>query len=137
MDSITSSFPFLVVVAVVIIGIIISKKQEKEDLQDFDDISTSDEFKQRKLNKIVRVSLSGGLIGAIGTNPRRALGQTIQKYNAAGWNCHQILPHSTHNLFIIVLQIIILIVTLGLWTFGAGYLVLFEKDITDYGNKAE
>ncbi|MFP3089184.1 hypothetical protein LQZ21_02520 [Treponema sp. TIM-1] len=137
MNSPTGFFPFLVIVAVVIIGIIVSKKQEKEDAQDFDDISTSDEFKQRKLNKIVRVSLSGGLIGAIGTNPRKALSQTIHKYNTAGWNCHQILPHTTRNIFIMVLQIIILVVTLGIWTFGAGYLVLFEKDITDYANKPE
>jgi hypothetical protein len=127
----------LIIVGVVFMGIIFFLKQEKEDIQDFDNITDGDGFRQRKLNKIVRVSLSGGLIGAIGTNPRRALGQTLQKYNAAGWNCHQILPHATRNIFIMVLQIIILVATFGLWTFGAGYLVLFEKDVTDYANKPE
>jgi uncharacterized protein YneF (UPF0154 family) len=47
MDSMTSSFPFLVIIAVVIIGIIVSRKQEKEDLQDFDDITAGDGFRQK------------------------------------------------------------------------------------------
>ena len=81
-----------------------------------------------KYNKVVRVALSGGLIGLLLTNPRRALENAINQANADGWNCHQILPHSTNNLFITILQIVILACTFGLWTFGAGYMLLLEKE---------
>lgn len=81
-----------------------------------------------KINKIERIALSGGLIGAIFTNPRRALEKCLEKGNAEGWSCRQILTHSTTNWFVLFLQLLILICTLGLWTFGAGYMVLFEKE---------
>lgn len=85
----------------------------------------------RKVNKVVRISLSGGLIGALATNPRRALDKAIDQANAEGWNCHQILPHRTSNALVALFQILVLICTLGLWTFGAGYLLLLERPETD------
>lgn len=81
-----------------------------------------------KYNKVVRIALSGGIIGALFTNPRRALEKAINEANADGWNCHQILPHSTSNMFMVILQIVVLFCTLFLWTFGAGYLLLMEKE---------
>ena len=78
-------------------------------------------------NKVERISLSGGLIGAMTTNPKRALNQCIKDSNSSGWNCTYILPHSSANLVVYLFQLIILVLTLGLWTFGPGYLVLFEK----------
>lgn len=80
------------------------------------------------INKLERISLSGGLIGALTTNPRRALEKLIEKNNTEGWNCHQIMTHSTSNLFMVLLQVVVLCCTFGLWTFGSGYLVLFEKE---------
>lgn len=81
-----------------------------------------------KINKVRRLSLSGGLIGLLFTNPRAALDAAIQEANAEGWNCHQITPHRTHNLLVVLLQVVVLIVTLGLWTWGAGYILLLEKE---------
>ena len=57
-----------------------------------------------KKNKVIRIALMGGLIGALCTNPRKALDDTISNENAMGWRCHQILTHSTANLFMRVLQ---------------------------------
>ena len=34
-----------------------------------------------KVNKVVRIAISGGLIGAIFTNPRKALDDMIDKHN--------------------------------------------------------
>jgi len=134
MSELKSFLPMLVIIAIIVVVVkIVKVKKEKEDGDNLV-YTDNDEFKHKKINKIVRISLSSGLIGALGTNPRKALEQVIQRYNAAGWNCHQIIPHTTRNLFITLLQVIILIMTIGLWTFGAGYLVLFEKDITDYSN---
>lgn len=81
-----------------------------------------------KINKVSRISLIGGLIGAIATNPRKALQKEIDDHNQNGWNTIQITNHSTTNTFIWLLQILVLILTLGLFTWGGGYLVLFEKD---------
>ncbi|MDR0301261.1 MAG: hypothetical protein LBI04_03000 [Treponema sp.] len=135
MNEVSSFLPLLVIIVFIVIVVKIVKKEKDEG----DDLvyTDYDGFGQRKINKLARVSLSGGLIGALGVNPRYKLETVIEKYNAAGWNCHQIYPHTTRNLFIMLLQVFLLVITLGLWTFGAGYLLLFEKDITDYSQKEE
>ncbi|MCR5085016.1 MAG: hypothetical protein K6A65_05895 [Succinivibrionaceae bacterium] len=81
-----------------------------------------------RANKVERVALMGGLIGLLLTNPRGALDKALVRANTDGWHCRQILPHSTSNLFIMILSMICLCLTLGLWTFGAGYLLLLEKE---------
>jgi hypothetical protein len=68
------------------------------------------------------------LIGAIFTNPRKALEDSIEKGNEDGWNAIHIEPHGTTNLFVWVIQLLVLLLTLGLWTWGGGYMVLFERD---------
>ena len=79
-------------------------------------------------NKIVRIALAGGIIGLLTTNPRRALEKRIEQENSQGWICTYFIPHRETNLFMIVVQIALLVLTLGLWTFGAGYMILFESD---------
>ena len=82
-----------------------------------------------KKNKVSQISLSGGLIGALTTNPRKALEDVIDRQNNDGWNAIHIEPHSTTNLFVTVVQLLALLLTLGLWTWGGGYMVLFERDV--------
>jgi hypothetical protein len=82
----------------------------------------------QKMNTVVRISLSGGLIGLVTTNPRRAIDAAVDKANQEGWNCHQIVPHNSRNLLVVFLQILVLMLTLGLWTWGAGYLLLLERE---------
>lgn len=50
---------------------------------------------------------------------RRALQNVIDEHNKDGWRVHQILPHSTRNIFMMILSFLVLVVTLGIWTFGA------------------
>ena len=80
------------------------------------------------VNRVVRISLAGGLIGLIATNPRRALENAIDKGNQDGFHCHQIVPHSERNIFVFLLQIVVLILTIGMWTWGGGYILLFQKE---------
>ena len=80
-----------------------------------------------KVNKVVRIALSGGLFGMLTTNPRKALEDTIDTHNKDGWNAIYFSEHKTSNLFITLLQLLVLFLTLGIWTFGAGYMILFEK----------
>ena len=81
-----------------------------------------------KINKVVRIALSGGIIGALTTNPRKSLEDVINRHNQEGWNAVYFSEHKTSNLFIWFLQLVVLFLTLFLWTFGAGYMVLFEKE---------
>lgn len=81
-----------------------------------------------RMNKVERVALSGGLLGMLSTNPRRALEKVIEQGNSEGWHVRQVIPHSTTNLTTSIVQLLILCCTLFLWTFGAGYLVVFEKE---------
>ena len=81
-----------------------------------------------KRNLVARVSLTGGLIGALFTNPRKALQDEIDSRNKEGWNAIYVLPHGTANLFVWLVQLLVLILTIGLWTWSDGYLVLFERD---------
>ena len=81
-----------------------------------------------KINKVVRISLSGGIIGLLTSNPRRALDARIDQVNQAGWNAVYFLPHTDTNLLVGVLRLVVLAGTLFLWTWGAGYLILFERE---------
>lgn len=80
------------------------------------------------VNKVVRISLSGGLIGMLATNPRQAIEDAVSRENLSGYHCHQIVPHSSRNILVILLQILVLVMTLGLWTWTGGYLLLFAKE---------
>ena len=82
-------------------------------------------------NKVVRVSLSGGLIGLIFTNPAKALNRCMAKYNKEGWRFVFKIPHKQRNIFMLLLENVILVATIGLWTFDAGYLVTFERNINE------
>ena len=81
-----------------------------------------------KLNKVVRISLSGGIIGWLTTNPRRALDNRIDKENQEGWNAIYVMPQSDTNLAAVIARFVVLVCTLFLWTWGAGYLILFERE---------
>lgn len=100
-----------------------SKQKNLESLK-----QANGERNMARKNKVSRIPLMGGLIGVLATNPRKALGDEIDKKNLEGWNAIFISPHATHNLLVSLLQVILLILTLGLFTWGGGYLVLFEKE---------
>lgn len=80
----------------------------------------------RKTNKVVRVSFSGGLIGFFFGSSRGKIESVIHKHNAEGWNLAEVIADSP-NLAIILLRIVILICTLGLWTLSSGYLLIMER----------
>ncbi len=80
----------------------------------------------QKINKVVRVSFSGGILGLIFGSSRGKVEAVIQKHNADGWNVAEIIPDSP-NLVIYLIRFILLIITLGLWTIASGYLFIMEK----------
>ena len=80
----------------------------------------------QKINKVVRISFSGGLIGLIFGSSRGKVESVIQRENAEGWNLAEVIADSP-NLLIWLFRALLLIVTLGLWTLSNGYLFIFEK----------
>ena len=89
------------------------------------------------INKIVRIELTGGIIGMLFTNPRRALDKEVQNQNEDGWECHQIMPNPAPNIFVKILQLVVLILTIGIYTWGAGFLILFKKPAKNTSSPSE
>jgi len=129
MGNIASYVPFLVIVAI-IAGIVISFNnalgKKKSGNVSYIEPEETTVIKGRS-NRVVRVALSGGLVGLLFTSPADAIENVISVWNDKGYYCRQILPHETRNLIAKLFQIIVLILTIGIWTFGAGYILLLEK----------
>jgi hypothetical protein len=84
-------------------------------------------MKSGKINTVERITYAGGLYGLIAGSSRGKLQAKIEEFNQRGYNLHFIHPDSP-NLLLILLRVILLILTLGIWTFGASELLVFEKD---------
>lgn len=80
----------------------------------------------QKINKVVRVNFAGGLLGIIFGSSRGKVESVVQKHNADGWNVAEVIMDNP-NLVLILLRLILLILTLGLWTISSGYLFIMEK----------
>ena len=80
----------------------------------------------QKINKVVRLSFSGGLLGLIFGSSRGKVEAAVQKHNADGWYLAEVIPDNP-NLALIVLRLLLLVLTLGLWTISSGYLLVMEK----------
>tara|TARA_B100000242_G_scaffold153098_1_gene109328 strand:+ start:219 stop:470 length:252 start_codon:yes stop_codon:yes gene_type:complete len=78
-------------------------------------------------NQVNRITYSGGLLGLLFASSKGKLNNTVSKMNDEGWKLHFIHADNS-NLLIIVLRLIILIFTAGLWTIGSSELLVFEKD---------
>ena len=80
-----------------------------------------------KINKIERMSYSGGLLGVLFGSSRGKLESRVKELNDSGWNLHFIHPESV-NLILWVLRLVILFCTLGLWTIGSSELLVLERE---------
>ncbi len=78
-------------------------------------------------NHVERITITGGLIGLIGGSPRGTLQKSIERANEKGWHVRQVMPDQHVNLVQIVLRLIILILTLLLYTPGQGFLIVYEQ----------
>ncbi len=80
-----------------------------------------------KINSVERLQYSGGLIGMLAGSSKGKLQGKVEEMNQRGWHLHLIHPDAP-NLLIWILRLIILVLTLGLWTIGSSELLIFEKD---------
>ncbi len=81
-----------------------------------------------KQNRVERITLSGGLIGFLSSNPRRALENKLQEFNSQGWHVVQVMDDSSGNLITTIVRLFFLIITVLLWSPANGYFVILEKN---------
>ena len=81
-----------------------------------------------KRNKIDEITFIGGLIGWLAVNPKATIDNRVAEANKAGWTVVNIISGGEQNALLRLLRFIILVVTLGLFTFGDGVYVIFEKE---------
>ena len=90
----------------------------------------------RKTNKVVRISYSGGLLGLLFGSARGKLEKVLEDHNSKGWNLAEVIPDNP-NLLILVFRLIILTLTLGLWTLSTSYLLILERPVDGQRNNPE
>jgi hypothetical protein len=78
-------------------------------------------------NKVVNVALTGGIIGIFSSSPQTKLNEAIKRENANGWRVVQIVPADSGNLFLYIYRLLLLTITLLLYTTTNGYYVIMEK----------
>ncbi len=83
---------------------------------------------QNRTNKVVRVNFAGGLLGLIFGSHRGKLETVISQENSNGWNLAEYIPDNP-NLALLLLRLVLLVLTLGLWTIATGYILVFEKPV--------
>ena len=79
-----------------------------------------------QLNKVVNVTCVGGIIGLLTESPQNKLDNIIKTENANGWKVVQVIPSARG--YILLYRLIILILTLFLYTTVDGYYVIMERN---------
>jgi len=80
-----------------------------------------------KINAVERINYAGGLLGLFFGSSKGKLGAKVLDMNSQGWNLH-LIHQEQLNLVWLMVRLVILFLTLGLWTIGNSELLIFEKD---------
>ena len=78
-------------------------------------------------NKIVNVTLWGGLVGLFASSPRQRLAKAVEKENANGYRAVQVIEAASGNMLLWLLRLILLIITIFIFTTANGYYIILEK----------
>jgi len=81
----------------------------------------------KKINKIERLSYSGGLLGMLFGSTKGKMQDKVSEMNNQGWNLHFINTDQP-NLLIWIIRLLLLGLTIGLWTIGSSEILVFEKE---------
>ena len=82
---------------------------------------------ENQINKIVNVTLTGGIIGILADSPQNSLNKIIKEENSNGSRVIQVIPADSGNIFLFLFRLLLLICTLSLYTTANGYYVVMEK----------
>ena len=115
----TGNFSFIIMIIIIVIVIFFALKMRKRE--------TETHIFADQTNKVVNVTLDGGIIGLLANSPQGALNDKIRAENAKGWKVIQVIPADSGNLFLIIFRFILLIITVFLYTTANGYYVIMER----------
>lgn len=117
---------WIFVVVVVIVAIIYAFKNENQYISNTDN----------RINKVVNVTLTSGIIGLLFDSPQRKLNDKIKFENQQGWRIVQIIPSDSGNLFLVLFRFMLLIITFLLFTTANGYYLVCERtNLPDANNQ--
>jgi hypothetical protein len=80
-----------------------------------------------KINSVERINYAGGLYGLLFGSSKGKLAAKVMDMNSNGWNLH-LIHQEKLNVAWGLFRLLILILTLTIWTFGDSELLIFEKD---------
>jgi uncharacterized membrane protein len=78
-------------------------------------------------NKVVKVTLIGGIIALFIHSPLSALNKKIKEENANGWVVVEVMPAASGNVFISIFRVLLLVLTLLFYTTASGYYIVMER----------
>jgi hypothetical protein len=81
----------------------------------------------RETNKVLRVSYHSGLVGLVFGSTKNKVQNLVSAMNQNGYKLH-LIHQDDINLVQILGRYLLLIVTLGVWTWGRNDLLIFEKN---------
>ena len=80
-----------------------------------------------KINTVERINYAGGLYGLLFGSSKGKLAAKITELNSQGWNLH-LIHQEQLNVIHYFIRVIILVLTLFIWTLDNSELLIFEKD---------
>lgn len=108
-------FPIIIIGLIILVAVKTSKSEDDSSI-------TTDQ-----INKVVNVIFTGGIIGLFAASPQSSLNNRIKKENANGWRVVQVIPADSGNIFLYIFRLLLLLITLFLYTTSNGYYVILEK----------
>lgn len=78
-------------------------------------------------NKIINVSLKGGLIGLFADSPQNTLNKAVIKQNKLGYRVVQVIPAHSGSILLFLLRLILLFITFFFYTTANGFYLILEK----------
>jgi hypothetical protein len=89
--------------------------------------TTTTSTNNEQINRISKVSLVGGLIGIVAGSPDESLNKRIRLENSKGWQVVQILPDTHVNLLSLIIRVLLLVITLFIFTTANGYYIVLKR----------
>lgn len=92
------------------------------------EIDNVQEVSYPKHNKIINVPLWGGLLGLFASSPKSRIANAIKKENTDGYRAVQIIDANSGNILLWLLRLILLAITVFIYTTADGYYIVLEKN---------
>ncbi|MDX9696811.1 MAG: hypothetical protein RBT49_13560 [Bacteroidales bacterium] len=120
-----SFIPVIVSIGLIIFGVITLVKKPNETNEIMENLVHSEV--SGKHNKVVTITLWGGLLGLFASTPKQKIAKAMAKENLNGFRTVQIIEAASGNILLWLLRLIILFLTLFIYTPANGYYITFEK----------